>query len=71
MTQTKRSHHGNTPAAWTTVILVILAFCVSGVAVWVGNATMFWAGVAIAVIGAIVGKVMQMAGYGQVTSDNS
>ena len=66
MSQTKRSHHGNTPAAWTTVTLVFVAFCVSGVAVWVGNAVMFWVGVAIAVVGAVVGKIMQMAGLGQI-----
>ena len=71
MTNTKRSHHGNTPAAWTTVILVIIAFAVSGTAVWVGNAVMFWVGVGISVVAVIVGKIMQMAGYGQVTSDNS
>ena len=65
MTQAKRSHHGNTPAAWTTVVLVILAFVVSGIAVWVGNPVMFWSGVAIAALAAIVGKIMQMAGYGQ------
>ena len=66
MSQTKRSHHGNTPAAWTTVILVILAFAVSGTAVWVGNAVMFWAGVVIAVVAVVVGKLMQMAGLGQI-----
>ena len=66
MSQTKRSHHGNTPAAWTTVILVILAFAVSGTAIWVGNAAMFWAGVVIAVIAVVVGKLMQMAGLGQI-----
>ncbi len=67
MTQSKRSHHGNTPAAWTTVILVFIAFVVSGTAIWVSNAVMFWAGVVIAVIAAIVGKLMQMAGYGQIS----
>ncbi|MEN9710255.1 MAG: hypothetical protein RL441_247 [Actinomycetota bacterium] len=65
MSQTKRSHHGNTPAAWTTVTLVFIAFCVSGTAVWVGNAVMFWVGVVISVVGAVVGKLMQMAGLGQ------
>lgn len=66
MSQTKRSHHGNTPAAWVTVTLVFIAFAVSGTAVWVSNAVMFWVGVAIAIVGAIVGKVMQMAGLGQI-----
>jgi hypothetical protein len=70
MTQ-KRSHHGNTPAAWTAVTIIFLAFVVGGAGVLVGNAILFWAGVVIALVGAIVGKVMQMAGYGQITPSKS
>lgn len=67
----KRSHHGNTPAAWTTVTIVFLAFVVGGVAVVIGSPILFWSGVALAVVGAIVGKIMQMAGLGQFGSDKS
>ncbi|MEY4322876.1 MAG: hypothetical protein RL410_657 [Actinomycetota bacterium] len=67
----KRSHHGNTPAAWTAVSIVFLAFVVGGAGILFGSALTFWAGVVIAIIGAIVGKVMQMAGYGQTVPDNS
>ena len=71
MSQTKRSHHGNTPAAWTAVTIIFLAFVVGGVGVLVGNAVIFWVGVVLALVGAIVGKVMQMAGLGQFGPDNS
>lgn len=61
----KRSHHGNTPAAWTTVTLAFLAFVVGGVGILMASATVFWAGVILFVVSGVVGKLMQMAGYGQ------
>lgn len=61
----KRSHHGNTPAAWTTVTIAFLAFVVGAAGILMASATIFWAGVVIFVISGIVGKLMQMAGYGQ------
>jgi small neutral amino acid transporter SnatA (MarC family) len=58
--------HGNTPAAWTAVIIIMLAFVVGAVAVVVGNWVLFWVGaVGLLVVGAIVGKVMAMMGMGK------
>jgi hypothetical protein len=57
-------HHGSTPAAWTTVTIVLLAFCVGAAGLVAGNWMIFWVGVALAPIGAIVGKVMQAMGMG-------
>jgi hypothetical protein len=57
--------HGSTPAAWTTVILVTIAFIVGTLAVVLGNWVMFWVGAGILVLGAIVGKIMAMAGLGK------
>jgi len=65
MTQAKRSHHGNTPAAWTAVTIVFVAFVIGGAGVWLNNPPAFWFGVILALVGGIVGKVMQMAGLGQ------
>ena len=48
-----------------------MAFVVGGAGILLGSAITFWAGVIIAIVGAIVGKVMQMAGYGQTVPDNS
>jgi hypothetical protein len=58
--------HGNTPAAWTAVIIMTGAFLNGAVAVIMQNWTLFWiGGVGLFVVGAIVGKVMQMMGMGQ------
>jgi len=58
--------HGNTPAAWTTAIIIMVAFAIGAVAVLTDNWALFWiGGVGGLVVGGVVGKVMQMMGYGQ------
>jgi Family of unknown function (DUF6704) len=58
------SHHGSTPAAWTAVTLILIAFLVGGVGLVVGNWVVFWVGVALAVVAVVVGKIMQAMGMG-------
>ena len=58
-------NHGSTPAAWTMVAIVIVAFLIGGAAVWTANVPLFWASVGIVVVGLVVGKVMAMAGLGK------
>lgn len=58
------AHHGNTPAAWAGVTIILVGFVVGGIALMIGNWTMFWVGVVIGVLGPAVGKVMQKMGLG-------
>ena len=58
------AHHGNTPAAWTGVTLILLAFVLGGIGLVVGSMVVFWIGVGLAPLGIIVGKIMQMMGLG-------
>jgi hypothetical protein len=58
------AHHGNTPAAWTGVMIILLGFVVGGIGLIVDSMLLFWIGVALAPIGAIVGKIMQKMGLG-------
>jgi ABC-type dipeptide/oligopeptide/nickel transport system permease component len=60
--------HGNTVAAWSAVIIMIIGSVVAGVAVWYSAIPAFWVGIAIVVLGAITGKVLQVMGYGQVAA---
>lgn len=62
----KQGHHGSTPAAWTTVVIITIAFFVGTLAVIIGNWPMFWVGAALVVVGAVVGKIMQKAGLGTI-----
>ena len=61
----EHDNHGQTPAAWTTVIIIMLAFVVGTLGVMLGNWVMFWVGVGLVVVGAIVGRVMQAMGMGK------
>ncbi|HET7388018.1 MAG TPA: HGxxPAAW family protein [Nocardioidaceae bacterium] len=63
------AHHGNTPAAWTGVIIVLIGFFVAGVGLVLFNWPVFWVGVACAPVGIIVGKIMQKMGMGATVGD--
>ena len=65
MTTEHHDDHGSTPAAWTTVVLVTIAFIVGTLGVMMANWVMFWVAVGILILGAVVGKVMAMAGLGK------
>jgi hypothetical protein len=56
--------HGSTPAAWTAVTIIMIAFVVGGIGVLISEAWVFWAGLVLVVVGVVVGKVMQMMGMG-------
>ena len=58
------AHHGNTPAAWTGVLIILVGFVVGGLALVIGSWPMFWVGVVIARRRPIVGKIMQKLGLG-------
>ena len=58
------AHHGNTPAAWTAVSVALVAFLVGAVGLVVDNYLVFWIGVGILAVSAVVGKVMQAMGLG-------
>ena len=58
------AHHGNTPAAWTAVLLILVGFTVGGIGLVIDSMATFWVGVALCPIGAIAGKVMQKMGLG-------
>ncbi|MFI2782198.1 HGxxPAAW family protein [Streptomyces sp. ALB3] len=58
------SSHGHTPAAWTGVIISFIGFCIAGLFMVAANTLGFWAGVAVAILGGVVGLAMKMAGLG-------
>jgi ABC-type enterochelin transport system permease subunit len=61
--------HGSTPAAWTAVVIILVAFLLGAIAMVMGpNWVLFWIAVGIAVVGALAGKVMQLMGLGADTS---
>jgi multidrug efflux pump subunit AcrB len=55
---------GNSPAAWTAVIIMLVAFTIGTFAFWFDIPWIVWASVVLLGVGALVGLLMKRAGYG-------
>jgi hypothetical protein len=60
--------HGHTTAAWTAVIIMLIGFTIAGVALPLAEEWLFFVGLGVVALGAVVGKVMQMMGLGNTVS---
>ena len=65
------AHHGNTPAAWTGVIIILAGFVLGGIGLVVSSWVIFWIGVGLCPLGVIVGKILQLMGHGAETASIS
>lgn len=59
------ANHGQTVAAWTLVIVVLVGGAVAAAGVLAALVWLFWVGLGVVAVGIVVGKILQMAGYGQ------
>ncbi|WP_456844699.1 HGxxPAAW family protein [Cellulomonas sp. P5_C6] len=59
------TNHGKTLAAWFTTYSVVIAFTIAGLGVAFALVWLFWVGIALVVLGLVIGKVLQSSGYGQ------
>ena len=64
MTQESDPGHGNSPAAWTAVIIMLIAFAAGTLFFWFDQPVLVWASAGLLVIGAITGWVLAKLGYG-------
>ena len=55
---------GNSPAAWTAVIIMLVAVSIGTVAFFFNVQVMVWVAVALLVIGMLIGYVLKRMGYG-------
>lgn len=62
--------HGNTPAAWTAVGVMIAGSIVCAASFFLDAPWVFFVGLGIVVLGLVVGKLMAMAGLGSLPSYN-
>ncbi|WP_298460025.1 HGxxPAAW family protein [uncultured Cellulomonas sp.] len=58
-------NHGHTTAAWTMTVLVIVGFTVGAVGMVLAFSWLFWTGVGLTVLGVLLGKILQLMGFGQ------
>jgi hypothetical protein len=56
--------HGNSPAAWTAVIIMLIAFTIGTFAFWFEIAWLVIASGVLVVVGALVGFILARSGYG-------
>jgi predicted membrane channel-forming protein YqfA (hemolysin III family) len=56
--------HGHSPAAWTAVVVMLVATALGTLFFWLDLPVLVWASVALFLVGAIVGFIMSKAGYG-------
>lgn len=56
--------HGHSPAAWTAVVIMLVAFALGTLFFWLDMPALVWASAGLLVVGAIVGWAMSKAGYG-------
>ena len=56
--------HGNSPAAWVAVTIMLVAFAGGTLAFWFDIAWLVWAFAGLLVVGVIVGLVLSKLGYG-------
>lgn len=56
--------HGDSPASWTAVIVMLIAVAVGTVFFFLHMPAMVWASAGLLVVGALLGWVLAKAGYG-------
>lgn len=56
--------HGNSPAAWIAVIVMITGFVVGALGFWFVSMWMIWVAIALVVVGWILGVILAKIGYG-------
>lgn len=57
--------HGDTVAAWTTVIAIMVAFAVATLGAWFASSALIIAGGVLIFAGLAAGYVLKRAGYGK------
>ena len=56
--------HGNSVAAWTAVVIILVAGLAMAIAVVIGTTWLFVVGAVLTVLGVITGKVLSTMGFG-------
>ncbi len=56
--------HGHSPAAWTAVIVMLVAFTLGTLFFFLDMPVLVWASVGLLIIGWLSGVVLAKAGYG-------
>lgn len=64
MSSTEEPGHGNSIAAWATVIVIMVAVALGTLFFFLDNPPLVWASAGLAVLGLFAGLVLRQMGYG-------
>lgn len=64
MTDTHDPGHGNSPAAWVAVIIMLIAFAAGTLFFWLDMPAFVWGSAGLLVVGWLTGVVLAKLGYG-------
>jgi hypothetical protein len=56
--------HGDSVAAWATVIIIIAAFALGTLFFWLNIPVLVWSSAGLAGLGLVVGFILKRTGYG-------
>ena len=63
--QSAEANHGDTVAAWTSVVVIILGFIGLVLFFYLGDLNLTYVSIAVIVVGAIAGPVLSRLGFGK------
>ena len=64
MSDENEAGHGNSPAAWVAVVIMLIGFAGGTLAFWFDRPTLVFVSVGVVVLGLIAGGVLAKLGYG-------
>lgn len=64
MTDTHDPGHGNSPAAWVSVTIMLIAVALGTLFFWFEMPELVWASAGLLVLGGLTGLVLAKLGYG-------
>lgn len=62
--ETEELGEGNSIAAWTAVVIMLVAFSVGTVAFFFNQPLVVWISAGFVIVGLIVGRILALMGYG-------
>lgn len=63
-TQHEEPGHGDSPAAWTAVVVMLIGIAAGTVFFFLHMATMVWVCAGVVLVGALLGFILAKAGFG-------
>lgn len=61
----EKSDHGDTVAAWTSVVIIIVGFCGLTLFAYLGDMNLILLSAGVILVGSVAGPILSMLGFGK------